>query len=115
MSDAADFFEKLKGSKEALDAMKLRLMQRMVLTVEANAKRVTPVDTGTLRRSLYSKVETSERGLVGSNVMYARFVHDGTRKMAARPFLAQGLEASRDTIDQLMREAGEEFLKGLVP
>lgn len=115
MSDAAAFLDKLKGSKEALDAMKLRLMQRVVLTVEGNAKRVTPVDTGTLRRSLYSKVETPERGVVGSNVNYARFVHDGTSKMAGRPFLQQGLEASRDAIDQLMREAGEAFLQGLVP
>jgi hypothetical protein len=54
-------------------------MSRLVLTVEAEAKRQVPVRTGTLRRSITSVVESAgERGRVGSNLRYALWVHEGT-------------------------------------
>lgn len=90
---------------ETLD--KQRLMSRIVITVEGQAKRRTPVRTGHLRRSITHRVERAgERGIVGTNVKYAPFVHEGTRFMEGRPFLEQGLAASRATIDQLLEEAG---------
>lgn len=90
---------------ETLD--KQRLMSRIVITVEGRSKRFTPVRTGHLRRSITHRVERAgERGIVGTNVKYAPFVHEGTRFMEGRPFLEQGLAASRATIDQLLEEAG---------
>lgn len=113
--NAAQFAAKMAGAGIEFNQAKQRLMQRVVLTVESNSKRVTPVRTGHLRRSINSRVEASgERGIVGSNVIYARFVHDGTRKMGGRPFLLQGLAASRDTIDQMLEDMGNEFLSRLV-
>lgn len=64
---------------------------------------MTPRKTSTLARSINHRVEKSgERGIVGTNVNYARFVHDGTSKMAGRPYFQWALAASRDSIDQLM-------------
>jgi phage gpG-like protein len=86
-----------------------QLMRRVTLTVQAAAQRVTPVKTGNLRRSLTSRVEAAgERGIVGTNVVYARPVH------RRKPFLEQGLANSRDEIDRLLKEAGEQFLGGAV-
>lgn len=95
-------------------ALRQRLMNRIVILVEAESKRATPVRTGTLRRSITHRVEASgERGVIGTNVRYARFVHYGTRRMQGRPFFEQGLAASRDSIDQMLQEFGMDFLGGV--
>lgn len=71
-----------------------------------------PFDTGRLRSSINGKVETdtiergnSIRGLVGTNVEYAQFVHDGTSKMQARPFLFDAIVQEQAGIYELMRKA----------
>jgi len=56
-----------------------------------------PVDTGRLRSSITLVVEgdppDSVRITVGSDVEYARYVHDGTRYMTGRPFLVDAMIA----------------------
>jgi HK97 gp10 family phage protein len=90
---------------------KVKTMSRIVLTVQGNSQRVTPVKTGTLKRSETTRVEAGgNRGIVGTNVSYARFVHDGTIKMKARPFFEEGLAASRDSIVKMLNDAGHEML-----
>ena len=61
-------------------------MQRVVLSGEGIMKREAPVKSGTLRRSITSKVERGgDRGVIGTNVRYARAVHDGTRAFTMYP------------------------------
>ncbi len=60
-------------------------IQRAVLLAERGVKQVTPVKTGHLRRSITSRVESSTRGRVGTNLRYARAVHQGRRAMTIRP------------------------------
>ncbi len=96
----------------AFQAERASLMTRIVVKVEANAKRVTPVRTGNLRRSLTHRVMSAgEVGVVGTNVHYARYVHDGARGRAGRPFLRQGLEATRPEIDGMLRDSGERIVR----
>lgn len=91
-----------------------QLMQQILLAVEASAKRRTPVRTGTLRRSIATRQEGGGvRGYVGTNIRYARPVHDGTRHMAGRPFLAQGIEDSRGAIEKILGDVGAGYLEGL--
>lgn len=100
-------------------AMLPQIMQRIVLTVEAQAKRNSPVVTGNLRRSITSRVEgAGERGVVGTNVVYAQAVHDGVppsgpggRGRKAQPFLADALEQSRDNIQSILQNAGEQYME----
>ena len=66
--------------------------------IERESKKAppTPSDTGTMRRSIFTKF--GKMGLsasVGAGVIYAPFVHFGTRRMAARPFMKWGLEAAK--------------------
>lgn len=59
-----------------------RDLARRALRVESRAKRICPVDTGTLRSSITWKMGADALGLyalVGTNVVYAIFVHEGTR------------------------------------
>lgn len=63
-------------------------MTRATLAVEAEAKRLVPVDTGNLRRSITHEVRASGGlvvGKVGSNAPYARIVEDGRTPGAMPP------------------------------
>lgn len=56
--------------------------------VEAKAKAIVPVRTGTPRRSIHTVIEASGlRAVVGPSVSYSAFVELGTRYMAARPYM----------------------------
>ena len=59
----------------------------LVLLVEAEAKKLCPVDTGKLRASITPVIESWAAGYVGTNTHYAPHVEYGTRKMDAQPFL----------------------------
>ena len=78
--------------------------------VERDAKILCPVDTGRLRSSINTKVnEPALKANVigggeafdGTIVKYARFVEQGTWKMAAQPYLIPALEKNRDAIRRL--------------
>lgn len=91
-----------------------QLMQKVTLTVLGHAQRGTPVRTGHLRRSETTRVERGGlRGFVGSNVVYAPFVHEGTRFMAATPFFADAIVASRAQIQTLLEQAGDGYFKDI--
>lgn len=61
-------------------------MTRSVTQVEADAKRIVPVVTHTLQRSITSTVSNGGLvGQVGTNVPYARYVEEGTGPHEIRP------------------------------
>jgi HK97 gp10 family phage protein len=74
-------------------------LAKRAIRVEAAAKRLAPVRTGRLRASITHQISHDERGLlavVGTNVVYARFLELGTFRMSGRPFLRPALrEAGR--------------------
>lgn len=89
----ADDFTRVAGQLSRLvQNTKREAMSRVVLQGEALMKRETPVKTGTLRRSITSKVEQGgNRGVIGTNLTYARAVHDGTKPHLIRPKRAKAL------------------------
>lgn len=109
--DAERLAAKLKAT--AFDAE--AVMQRIVLIALGHSQRRTPVKTGTLRRSETTRVEAGGmRGVLGTNVKYAAFVHDGTKYQAARPFFEQGIADSRAEIDKELARAGEAHFRKVV-
>lgn len=75
-----------------------KILTEVALTVERYSKQVTPVDTGRLRASIGTSFLVSgglTRGgtaRVAPHTDYAGWVHDGTRRMGARPFMRWGAE-----------------------
>ena len=67
-----------------------------------------PIDTGALFDSLQAKVEKVSQNTVvanvGSDLHYAGYVHNGTYKMAARPFVRDALVdgAAQDKIKAII-------------
>lgn len=55
------------------------------------------VDTGRLRNSVTHAVdEDGKAAIVGTNVEYAPYVHNGTRRMPGRPFLTVPIQQHAD-------------------
>ncbi|MDD5512068.1 MAG: HK97 gp10 family phage protein [Dehalococcoidales bacterium] len=77
-------------------------LTKAALLVERDAKKESPVDTGTLRSSITHEVEPTE-ARVGTNVEYSSFQEYGTRKMQAHPFLGPALEKNKDQIIKLLQ------------
>lgn len=77
-------------------------LTKSALLVEGQAKRLVPVDTGNLRRTITHKVDRAPIPLfaeVGTNALYARVVHDGRRAgLAPPPISALAGWASRHKI-----------------
>lgn len=76
---------------------------------------LTPVDTGTLKASItvvdFTVSATEVKGRVatgGEANEYALFVHQGTYKMAGRPFMTQALLANSDMYRQAIQAAAAE-------
>jgi len=67
----------------------------------------TPVMTGNLRRSITSRVElTRQRGIVGTNVVYAKWVH------RRKPFLEWALQRAQAPIRDEIDKAGQKIVGG---
>ena len=72
------------NSKEVLEAMQqaaLRALEKCGLTADGYAKKLCPVDTGSLRNSITHQVDEAEpAAYVGTNSEYGVYVEMGTGK-----------------------------------
>ena len=88
--------EIIEASREAVT----RALEAIGFQCEAHAKTElqntpTRIDTGRLRNSISHYVE-GDATYVGTNVEYAIYVHEGTRKMAPNRFLKNAVMKNRD-------------------
>ena len=76
--------------------------------VHGNPPHTEIVDTGRLFDSIQGDVNVINANVyqtvVGTDVEYAQFVHDGTSKLKGRPFITDGILDSRDKIIDAIRE-----------
>ncbi len=73
----------LNNAKTVIDNANKAMMEKATLMVQAEAKVLSPVDTGTLRRSITRKVEQNNGmyiGRVGTNIKYAPYQEYGTKR-----------------------------------
>ncbi len=78
---------RLPGMGALIRARVSEAVKKTTLDVEAKAKGLTPVKTGTLRRSITSQFPSPLTGMVGPSVHYGIYVEMGTRHMGARPYM----------------------------
>lgn len=98
-----------KQHKKRMENAIIIALRQCALLVEAEAKRICPVDTGRLRASITYEID--ENGLiarVGTNVEYAIYVEMGTWKMVAQPYLRPALEKLRPKIMAILKAAYRE-------
>ena len=66
------------------------------------------VDTGRLFDSIAAEVQRASQNVytvnVGTNVPYAKYVHNGTYKLESRPFITDGVLGAQDTIRDIFED-----------
>lgn len=121
-----------KAVERALYAIGVKAVEGSVDAISGKYDTAPAVDTGRLRASI-SFITPTQKGdsgqpkpanaqagdeltgtaeqntvVVGSNVSYSEFVHNGTSKMAGRPFLREGIDKTKDQ----MQEQVNKIFKG---
>lgn len=82
---------------------------KSIFTVQRQSMINTPVLTGRLRSSHTTQFRNLE-GSLFPNTDYARYVHDGTKYMIARPFLADAVESEDQKIQGYFVKAVDNVL-----
>ncbi len=96
------------NANKLLDAIQDELKDS-AYEIEKQGKANCPVDTGRLRNSIKADVGNLEAN-IGTDVYYAPYVHDGTYRMAARPFLESAAETVLDDIEDRIADAIERLI-----
>ena len=95
------------GSNQAVDTGRLRASISFVTAEGDKGTGASPVANSKGSDTLDGKAEKNSV-YIGSNVEYAEYVHDGTHKMNARPFLRASIDDKRDD----MKVHTQEILEG---
>jgi len=115
------------------------LITRITTIALASVKRETPVKRGTLRRSETYEIDSPQQGHIGTNLKYARAVHEGlpprvitpVHKAAlfwpgaahpvkkvnhpgtkGNPFFTRGINHARPGIDRELEDFGDDLSDG---
>ena len=112
-----------EAMERALYAIGVKAVEGSVDAISGKYDIDPAVDTGRLRASIsfITPTQSGDSGMavpegkpkdklsgnadknmvvVGSNVEYAEYVHNGTSKMAARPFLREGIDRTKDKMQE---------------
>lgn len=101
-----------RGTKNALQAMGIAGVE-IVQSGLYTRYGAPVVDSGNLVESIAYKTKSGRGQLqIGTGVEYAPYVHDGTIKMAARPFLSDSL-GDETSLQALQEVAQEQYAKAL--
>ena len=100
----------LDNSPEYEDMIKFGIMRGLEAAggnCEGYAKDECPVDTGRLRDSIAHQLEGYDSVVIGTNVEYGIYVHEGTHRMAGRPFLRNAAQNHAQEYADLIRQSLE--------
>jgi len=84
----------IKWYEAEVEKRATRVVARFALKIERDAKRNAPVDTGRLRAEIHHILQGLAAAVI-SSVDYSVAVHEGTSRMAGRPYLLNAFESNR--------------------
>jgi len=90
----ASGFRRDRNAVARIEALTEDALDEIAADVETFAKRLAPVDTGDMVRSIRTDVSPGKRE-IGAAVDYSEFVERGTSRAPAQPFLAPALYRHR--------------------
>jgi len=83
-----------KNYPQLLAGITPKFLTEAAIIVQADAKRMVPVDEGNLKGSIVREVD-GNTATVGTNVEYAEHVEYGTRHMDAQPYMRPAIDNNR--------------------
>lgn len=111
-ADVAGLIVIADNTDQVIEAMGLaiaRALEAIGIEAESDAADICPVDTGRLRNSITHTIDEGEQvAIIGTNVEYAQYVHNGTSTHAAQPFLTDAVTRNQ----KKYRSIAEAALKG---
>lgn len=97
---------RIPGLIRSADDVANRVIHKGAMDILAHSQREVPVDTGNLKNS--GSVETGDlTATIAYGAGYAVYVHEGTRKRAARPFLRSAFDSVAPEIEKALRKVVE--------
>lgn len=84
-----------------------RIVQETAYDVEADAKRLAPVDTGALRNSIMTRMVSPLRAEIAPHVEYAAYQEYGTVHMPAHPYMRPAARRHEAAFQRRLRELVE--------
>lgn len=117
-----------KALEEALYGIGITAVEGSVMAISDDTSPTYAVDTGRLRASISFITPNAEKKgqaegvsksalqagdvidgtaepstvIVGTNVEYAEFVHNGTSRMEGRPFITEGINKTKDKMQRIV-------------
>jgi len=86
----------------ALDKAQIQALKKIGFLVQAESTDGCPVDSGRLKQSITNQVNEDDKSVdIGTNVDYAVYVHEGTSKQSAQPFIKDAVLKNIDKIKQI--------------
>ena len=80
-------------------------MKASVVVGAGVASKNAPVDTGTLRQSIDSRVKDGGfQGEIFSGVKYAQYQNNGTSRIRGKRFMEKGVTAALNTLTKLLKK-----------
>lgn len=110
--DIGDALQRIYAGSPKIDIGIGRAIRKSALLVEREAKIRTPVDTGQLQGSIAADIYPL-MATIEPHKDYAMYVHEGTRFMSARPFMVQGADAARSTIQTIFDDEIANIMKNI--
>jgi HK97 gp10 family phage protein len=89
-------YNKIPDIVRAVENGAPRVVEKAARDIEAYAKSVVPVDTGTLKNSIQAEREHGLLWIVAPHTDYAVYVEFGTRRMRPRPYMRPAAEHVRE-------------------
>lgn len=93
---------------EKLGLAMARALEAIGMEAESDAADICPVDTGRLRNSITHTIDAGEKvAIIGTNVEYAEYVHQGTSRQKAQPFLTDAVTRNQAKYAKIAKAALE--------
>ncbi|KAA0957696.1 HK97 gp10 family phage protein [Planococcus sp. ANT_H30] len=100
------FIRTMQSISDSLESSVKQVVSQTALQLESDAKRLVPVDTGHLRRSIATSLESGGMSaMVSTNVEYALAVEFGTSRQAAKPYMTPAHARSKTKYIEDMKAA----------
>jgi HK97 gp10 family phage protein len=83
-----------------------RGLEAVGIEAESDAAAICPVDTGRLRNSITHTIDGNESAaIIGTNVEYALYVHEGVHGRKGQPFLTNAVTQNADKYRRILKAA----------
>lgn len=94
---------------KAIGTTLARALEAVGIQAEGDSKKICPVDTGRLRNSITHTIDAGDMtAVIGTNVEYALYVHEGTHGRKGQPFLVDAVTQNKDKYRRII----EKMLEG---